>query len=190
MTDSAETESVIIRLLNSNDSSTNKAIYCAYAGYLTGVCTRYLSSADDVKDVLHDSFLKIFSSVKSFEYRGKGSLKAWLTRIVVNESLKFIKREYRTDLVTMTDKNIDISIEEPEIDRISMETLHRMIRELPTGYRTVFNLYVFEQKSHKEIAKILSIKEASSASQFHRAKALLAEKIKKYELTNLNAYGR
>ena len=74
--------------------------------------------------------------------------------------------------------------EEPEIRTMPMEIIHRMIRELPTGYRTVFNLYVFEGKSHKEISGILNIKEASSASQFHRAKALLAARIKEYQTNN------
>lgn len=163
----------------------SKVLYGAYAGYLTGVCTRYLSERDDVKDVLHDSFLKIFGAMNSFEYRGPGSLKAWLTKIVVNESLRFIRDSYRQELVALSEETEEIEIsEEPEIKTMPMETIHRMISELPPGYRTVFNLYVFEDKSHKEIAKLLNIKEASSASQFHRAKAILAAKIKKYQSNN------
>lgn len=163
----------------------SKALYGAYAGYLTGVCTRYLSDPDDVKDVLHDSFLKIFGAMNSFEYRGPGSLKAWLTKIVVNESLRFIRDFYRQELVALSEETEEIEIsEEPEIRTMPMEILHRMISELPPGYRTVFNLYVFEGKSHKEIAGLLNIKEASSASQFHRAKALLAARIKEYQSNN------
>lgn len=181
MTDSVDKETGIVNMLRNDDSAVSKALYCTYAGYLTGVCTRYLSNPDDVKDVLHDSFLKIFASIRTFEYRGKGSLKAWLTRIVVNESLKFIRHTYKLEFVSVSQEEFEIAIEEPDLNGIEMAELHRMICELPPGYRTVFNLYVFEEKSHKEIATILNIRESTSASQLHRAKALLATKIREYQ---------
>ena len=171
--------------MKDGDTSAPKALYCAYAGYLTGVCARYLSAPDDVKDVLHDSFLHIFESMGSFEYRGAGSLKAWLTRIVINQSLQFIRHAYRTEILSQTlEAEEPVDDEPPQLEGLSMETLHQLIRELPPGYRTVFNLYVFEQKSHKEIASLLNIKEASSASQFHRAKSLLAARIKEIQSNN------
>lgn len=189
MTESVDKEGSIVSMLRNGDSAVSKALYCTYAGYLTGVCTRYLSDPDDVKDVLHDSFLRIFASVRTFEYRGKGSLKAWLTRVVVNESLKFIRHTYRLEFVPVSQESIEIEAEEPELDGIPMAELHRMICELPPGYRTVFNLYVFEEKSHKEIAAILNIRESTSASQLHRAKALLAIKIREYQSHSYNPIG-
>ena len=171
--------------MSNGDSSASKALYCAYARYLTGVCTRYLSNPDDVKDVLHDSFLHIFDSMNSFEYRGLGSLKAWLTKIVINESLQFIRRTYRSEILNHSlETEVFEDDEPPQMEGLSMEILHKLICELPPGYRTVFNLYVFEEKSHKEIATILNIKEASSASQYHRAKAMLAAKIKTIQSNN------
>ena len=171
--------------MRKDDPLAKKTLYCTYAGYLTGVCTRYLSVPDDVKDVLHDSFIRIFASMTSFEYRGPGSLKAWLTRIVINESLQFIRHAYRSEILDISFEAEEQEDDEPpQLEGLSMETLHKLIRELPPGYRTVFNLYVFEEKSHKEIASILNIKEASSASQFHRAKALLAARIKNYQSNN------
>lgn len=185
MTDSNDKETGIARLMSKGDPSASRALYCAYARYLTGVCTRYLSDPDDVKDVLHDSFLHIFASINSFEYRGPGSLKAWLTKIVINESLQFIRNAYRSEILhTSLEIEEIVDDEPPQLEGLPMETLHKLICELPPGYRTVFNLYVFEEKSHKEIASILNIKEASSASQFHRAKALLAAKIKKIQSNN------
>ncbi len=185
MADSNDIEPGIARLMRNGDSSASKALYCTYARYLTGVCTRYLSNPDDVKDVLHDSFLHIFGSMSSFEYRGTGSLKAWLTKIVINESLQFIRKAYRSEiLLSSLEAEENVDDEPPQLEGLSMEVLHKLICELPPGYRTVFNLYVFEEKSHKEIASILNIKEASSASQFHRAKALLAAKIKEIQLNN------
>ncbi|MDE5848773.1 MAG: sigma-70 family RNA polymerase sigma factor [Muribaculaceae bacterium] len=171
--------------MKDGDASAQKALYCTYAGYLTGVCTRYLSDPEDVKDVLHDSFLLIFSSMTTFEYRGSGSLKAWLTKIVINTSLQFIRHTYRKEILYDSPDPEETEPDEPPLlDGLTMETLHKMIRELPPGYRTVFNLYVFEQKTHKEIASLLNIKEASSASQFHRAKSLLATRIKTLQSNN------
>ncbi|MDE7160176.1 MAG: sigma-70 family RNA polymerase sigma factor [Muribaculaceae bacterium] len=166
-------------MVRRGDPSAMKAIYCAYAGYLTGVCTRYISDNDDVKDILHDAFLKIFAAVGKFEYRGAGSLKAWLTRVTVNEALKAIRRNHRAELMSMTTEPADAPAEDPETSSIDAATLHSLIRNLPLGYRTVFNLYVMEEKSHKEIASILGISESTSASQLHRAKAMLAGQIKK-----------
>ena len=168
------------------DISAKKYLYSQFAGYLTAVCSRYINEHEDVKDILQESFLKIFTSIGSFEYRGEGSLKAWLTKIVVNESLKFLKNTCRFNLISLSEENKDIAYEEADIDGIPLSELHSMIRELPVGYRTILNLFVFEEKSHKEIAAELNISESTSASQFHRAKKLLAEKIKKYNSTMLS----
>ncbi len=185
------TEQEIVCNILDGDISAKRHLYCQFAPYLTGVCSRYIAGTEDVRDVIHDSFLKIFSTIRSFEFRGPGSLKAWMTKIVVNESLKFIKSTCRFALVELTDNDEDIPDETPDIDGIPLSELHRMIRELPVGYRTILNLFVFEELSHKEIAKTLNITESTSASQFHRAKKMLAEKIKQYNLTNLSiAYER
>ncbi len=185
------TEQEIVCNILDGDISAKRHLYCQFAPYLTGVCSRYIAGTEDVRDVIHDSFLKIFSTIRSFEFRGPGSLKAWMTKIVVNESLKFIKSTCRFALVELTDNDEDIPDETPDIDGIPLSELHRMIRELPVGYRTILNLFVFEELSHKEIAKTLNITESTSASQFHRAKKMLSEKIKQYNLTNLSiAYER
>ncbi len=155
-----------------------KALYGRYVGYLTAVCSRYIADDDEVKDVLQDAFIKIFQSMDRFSYRGEGSLKAWMTRIVVNDALKSLRRKKPLPLSPiLSDITED---EEPDFDRVPLDILQGMIRKLPEGYRTVFNLFVFEDKSHKEIASLLGIKENSSASQLHHAKAQLARWIKDY----------
>ena len=155
-----------------------KALYGRYVGYLTAVCSRYIDDDDEVKDVLQDVFIKIFQSMDRFSYRGEGSLKAWMTRIVVNDALKSLRRKKPLPLSpVLSDITED---EEPDFDRVPLDILQGMIRKLPEGYRTVFNLFVFEDKSHKEIASLLGIKENSSASQLHHAKAQLARWIKDY----------
>lgn len=163
-----------------------KEFYDYYSGLLAAICSRYIKNRDDVKDVLQESFIKIFNSINKFEYRGVGSLKAWATRIVVNESLKYVRENEKLDLIVPTDDFPDVAEDEdPDFDDIPMSVILDMIRALPAGYRTVFNLHIFEKKSHKEIASILNIAENSSASQFHRAKSVLAKQIKEYRLTKM-----
>lgn len=158
-----------------------KALYDRYAGFLTAVCSRYIENKEDIKDLMQDSFIRIFSSIGSFEYRGEGSLKAWMSRIVINNTLKYIRDNIQKGMISIDEDIPDVPDEEiPEISEIPPSVIQEMIRRLPEGYRTVFNLFVFEGKSHKEIAMLLGIKENSSASQLHRAKALLAGWIREY----------
>lgn len=176
----------LIQHIRKGDSSAMKKLYNLYIKYLTAVCSRYIISEADLKDVLQESFIKIFTAIDTFEYRGVGSLKAWMTRIVVNESLNFIKKNERFEFVQNEWDLPEATNEEeyvPDTDNISIHVIQEMIRQLPTGYRTVFNLYVFENKSHKEIASILDIKENTSASQFHKAKKRLADKINEYKMS-------
>lgn len=161
-----------------------RAVYSSYVRYLSAVCARYIPNDEDVKDVLQESFLRIFDGIGSFEYRGKGSLKGWLTKITVNEALKFIRRNDKIEFVDISSHQDIQPDEEPDIDSVTSSVIFRLIRELPDGYRTIFNLYVIENRSHKEIAALLGIKESTSASQLHRAKSLLATKIRQYNHLN------
>ena len=156
-----------------------RLLYDRYIGYLTAVCSRYVVDSAAVKDILQDAFVKVFSKLDGFEYRGEGSLKAWMSRIVVNDSLKSLRGAGRLKYVDeLPDTEGDGEIE--GVPDVPVRELAEMIKSLPDGYRTVFNLFVFEKKSHREIAGLLGIKEDSSASQFFRARALLAKKIKDY----------
>ncbi len=155
-----------------------RQFYERYADYLTAVCSRYIPEKADAKDVLQESFVKMFGALDSFEYRGEGSLKAWSSRIVVNTALKSLRKSGRLRYMEALPDLPEES--EPEVDRVPAPVLQQFIQALPDGYRTVFNLFVFEKKSHREIAALLGIKEDSSASQFFRARALLARKIKQY----------
>lgn len=180
MTRNSERE--LIEKARKQDTAAIKSLYDKYVQYLAAVCRTYVPSEDDAKDILQDSFLKIFSSLDRFEWRGEGSLKLWMRRIVVNEALMFLRRQskFRTESLPEGDRFPEETGGDPEISSLPMPELLRLIRELPDGYRTVFNLYVFEQKSHKEIAGLLGISENTSYSQFSRARALLAKKIKEY----------
>ena len=153
-------------------------LYHLYAGYATAVTHRYIPHADDARDVLQESFLKVFANIRNFHYKGEGSLKAWMMRIVANEAINILRSNAK---VTFTDTFPDEPDDEnPEVEGVPPDVINRMVSQLPPGYRMVFNLFVFEQKSHKEIASLLGIKEDTSASQFCRAKKMLAKMMKDF----------
>lgn len=175
----AGSEQELLNLFRSRKADAMRLFYKRYAGFLTAVCTRYITDADSAKDVLQESLISIFGAIDKFSYRGEGSLKAWASRIVVNTALKSLRQHGKLSFV---DDLPDVCEDEetPQLQRLPAKVLHGFIRELPDGYRTVFNLFVFEKKSHKEIASLLGIKENSSASQYFRARALLEKQIKQY----------
>ncbi len=174
---SKNSEKELLRLIKKGDAEARHLMYKQYVRYLAAVCSRYISNDEDLKDVLQESFLRIFSSIGTFNYQGEGSLKAWMSRITLNESLKWLKQNKILELVEISDEELDIPDDDPDTEGVPTDVIYQMIRSLPDGYRTVFNLFVIEGKSHREIAQMLGIKESSSASQLHHAKAMLAEKI-------------
>ena len=176
-----DTEQQIIKLFSRGDASAMDRLYAVYVDYLAGVCARYIADDDDLKDVLQESFIKIFTKVGSFDYRGKGSLKAWMGRIVVNESLNFLRANSKLPTTSLDLEPPDVPDEAPDIDGLSADAMVQLMRQLPDGYRAVLNLYVVEGKSHKEIAQLLGIKPDTSASQLHRAKRMMARMIKQQQ---------
>lgn len=174
-------EKHIVNLFRKGETTAMDELYMEYADYLTGVCTRYISDEDTLKDVLQESFIKIFTQFHQFEYRGKGSLKAWITRITINEALIQLQKEKLTFVPFQESDLSDFPEEEPDTDGMDTQILLTFIRRLPPGYRAVFNLFVIEEKSHKEIAEILQIQPNTSASQFLRAKKMLAKMIREYK---------
>ena len=178
-------EQRLVKRLQEGDKTAAREFYARYANSLAGICMRYIADEEDLKDVLQNAFSHIFSHIAEFEYRGSGSLKAWATRVVVNESLKFLRgKEYHRELK----QNYDIIDEQdddtPPLSDIPPNVIHQMLSRLPVGYRTVLNLYVFEGKSHQEIAALLGIGKDTSASQLYKAKRMLAKMIRKYNYEN------
>ena len=172
------TEVQLLEALRRKDPTGTRAFYDRYVGYLTAVALRYVPDQSAVKDILQDAFIRMIDAADRFEYRGEGCLKSWACRIVVNGALKTLrgqgKLQYVEDLPDVPEE------EDVPVQKVPAAVLQRMIQELPDGYRTVFNLFVFEKKSHREIAGLMGIKEDSSASQYFRARAQLARQIKAY----------
>ncbi len=164
------------------DNLARKELYERFSGRMFGICLRYAGDRDTAQDMLHDGFLKMYNSFDKFTWRGEGSLRAWMERVLINSILQSLRKNdvmSRTvEIEEISDNYLDPDVS--EIEAIPQNVLMNFINELPDGYRTVFNLFVFENKSHKEIAGMLGINEKSSASQFFRAKTALARRIKEY----------
>ena len=159
-----------------------ETLYDRYAPRFLGLCFRYCGNREDAEDIMHDGFLNIIHNIHRFRPRGEGSLEAWMKRIMVTTSLKYLRdhAKYRKSLVfDPADDQINI----PEVPddhpypEISQEKLLQLITELPLGYRTVFNFYVMENYSHKEIAEMLQVSESTSKTQLLKARAWLQRRI-------------
>ena len=175
--------------IRNGDNGAMREFCSLYVPHLKAVCTRYVTDGEDASDVLQETLISIVTHISDFHYLGQGSLKAWATRIAVNESLNYIRRNRRHELTLQEQYIDDIAEEEedPPIEDIPPEVIQQMVRQLPTGYRTVFNLYVFEDKSHQEIAQLLGTSVKTSISQLHKAKNLLAQMIQTYHDNKRNA---
>jgi RNA polymerase sigma-70 factor (ECF subfamily) len=157
-------------------SACQKALVESYSGLLYTICLRYMGDEARAKDVLQESFIRIFKSFKSFD-PNKGSLQAWMKKITINMALKSLDKEKMPMTSYTIELNNNAAIQPTAIEKMHAEDLMKVIQTLPQAYRQVFNLYVIEGYSHKEIAAMLSIEEVSSRSNLSRAKQLLRKKL-------------
>jgi RNA polymerase sigma-70 factor (ECF subfamily) len=154
-----------------------KAIYDRYAATMMSVCVRYVTDRETARDLLQDGFIKLFAKIES--YSGTGAFGGWVRRIFVTTALEHLRRNdalrqsANIDDVGFSIQNDDISV----LDKISADDIMNCISTLSTGYRTVFNLYAIEGYSHAEIGEMLKISEATSRSQFMRARKVLQNNI-------------
>lgn len=152
-----------------------KAIYDKYAGLMLSVCFRYVKDKAEAEHVMVGGMVKVFKNVSQF--KEEGSFEGWVRRIMVNESLMYLRKNKNMSLSA----DIDEVREEPAYDELaeSLEAneLLSLIQELPIGYRTVFNLYAIEGYKHEEIGEMLGISEGTSKSQLNRARKLLQKRL-------------
>ncbi len=155
-----------------------RMLYEHFAPVMLGVCYRYTKSITDAEDVLQDGFVKVYKHLSQF--KSEGELGAWIRRIMIHTALNYLKtnRRYRNDLLFDDMPLHPVSTDDPLI-QLQAKELSELIRQLPTGYQTIFNLYAVEGYSHLEIASMLGISDGTSRSQYARARALLIEWIKK-----------
>jgi len=173
-------EEQIIKGCKVKDSRSQALLYKQHASVLFGMALRYATCSDDAQEILQDAFLSIFDNIK--KYSGKGSIRAWMTRIVINEALTLYKSRAKQPGMDNYDdyeeKISDSSV--TESDALSHEILLRFIQDLPDGYRMVFNLCEIEEYSHEEVAKMLNCNESTCRSQLFKAKKTLREKINEF----------
>ena len=156
------------------DRLAQRKMYDLFADRMYMVCLRYTKSQQEAEDVLQDSFIKVFKHLKG--YRGESRLDYWIKRIVVNTALNSQRKKlYMYPMVDIEEVKNEFN-ESKVLSNFRLEELLSMIRELPTGCQTVFNLFAIEGYSHKEIAEMLDVSEGTSKSQFARARKLLIEK--------------
>ena len=168
----------LVKVAKTGDKKAQEAIYALYADRMYRLCYRYIRNQEDAEDVLILAFTKVLEKIKEFEWRGEGSLEAWVRQVVVNESLMWLRRRHNFHLTeTWSGQEVDPDIS--VLSELEAEDIYRMIGELPQGYRTVFNLSVIEGYSHQEIADLLKISISTSRTQLFKAKAHLKIRLTK-----------
>ncbi|HRP56638.1 RNA polymerase sigma factor [Agriterribacter sp.] len=169
-------ESDLIKGCLEGDRRAQEFLYQRFSPKMYGVCLRYAGKAEDAQDILQDGFVKIFKNFRM--YRGEGSFEGWVRRIFVNTAIEHYRRQANLYPVTENHENMLETKELSAFDSLSVKDLMKIIQQLSPGYRTVFNLYVIEGYSHKEIAEMIGISEGTSKSQLARAKGVLQNIIK------------
>ena len=168
----------VIEMCQQGNRFAQNRLYEAFANRLFRVCMRYVRHQQEAEEVLMNGFLKFFRGLNTFEYRDDNSLEVWLKRIMVNEALMHLRRQKSLPVFVESNEADEwISAETPRSD-LDAEAIYAAILELPTGYRTVFNLYVVEGYTHEEIAKQLNINAGTSKSQLSKARVMLQQKLK------------
>jgi len=165
-----------IQRLIDDDKAAQREFYHYFSAKMYGVCMRFAKDVDDANDMMQEGFIRVFTHIADF--RNEGSLEGWVRRTIVNTAINFYKRKLKkgnTVSIDVVAENADKSVY--IIEKLSVDELLILIRELPTGYRTVFNLNVIEGYTHKEIGKMLNISENTSKSQLSRARTALQKKI-------------
>jgi len=164
------------------DRKMQELLYRQTSSKLLAVCMRYARDRMEAEDVLQLGYIRIFQKIK--EYRGDGSFEGWMRKVMVNCAIESYRRNLRTLNIVPIEEGYEQPSEGFDFSRLGMQDLLALIQKLADGYRIVFNMYIIEGYSHKEIAATLGISEGASKSQLSRARAILKEEIIKMEGIN------
>jgi RNA polymerase sigma factor (sigma-70 family) len=170
----AQLEEIIYKCREGN-SGAQTALYRLFSSRMYGVCLRYAKDTADAEDILQEGFLRVFTKIHQFEF--KGSFEGWMRRIMVNTALEKFRKQDR--LFPVEELRIYESTEfvEETISSITAGDLMRIIQELPPRYRMVFNLFAIEGYSHQEISEMMNISEGTSKSNLSRARVILQKRV-------------
>lgn len=173
-------EQKLVKKCLGGNKRAQKQLFDQYAPQMMTICKRYSNRDDQALDMLQEGFIRVFG--KLHLYSGEGSLGGWIRTVVVNTSLTILRREKKFSLnETIEEFQIKDSLSNNALENLALEELLELIQTLPTGYRTVFNLYAIEGYAHKEIAAKLGVTESTSKTQYKKAKSLLQKKINENE---------
>jgi RNA polymerase sigma factor (sigma-70 family) len=174
-----EQETKIIEGCISGKRKAQNELYSFFSSRFYGICLRYAGNRAEAQDILQEGFIKIFSKIGT--YNKQGSFEGWMKRIIINTALNYLRDHARERLfIPVTDETESIPDDNFESDSmipIPVEEMLRLVQGLPDGYRMVFNLYSFEDHTHKQIAELLEISENTSKTQLMRARLLLQKQI-------------
>ena len=169
------TEKELIEQCKRENRKAQQLLYDRYAPKMFGVCKRYLRTREDAEDILIEGFYKVFCHLKNF--KGKGSFEGWIRRIMVNECLMQLRKKHNFKM-SIEVSNLELKTDVNAQDRLQEQDIMALLSTLPTGYRTIFNLYVIEGYKHREIAELLGISINTSKSQLILAKEKMRKLIK------------
>lgn len=170
------TEKQLIEGCKKGKREAQKELYDTYSRRMMGVCLRYVNDRETARDLLQDGFVKIFTGMDS--YSGLGSFEGWMRKIFVNCALEYLRKtDVLREAAELGNAPELVQPDSSALSDMSARELMQLVEGLPTGFRTVFNLFAIEGYSHKEISEMLNITESTSRSQFTRAKQMLQRKI-------------
>jgi RNA polymerase sigma-70 factor (ECF subfamily) len=153
-------------------------LYQQFAPKMYGVCLRYAGNAEEAEDILQEGFINIFNKIGS--YRGDGSFEGWIRRIFVNTAIEHFRKKTYLQPLTEVEENTMEGKYLSVLDKLAEKDIIQLVQQLSPGYRTVFNMYVVEGYTHKQIAEALGISEGTSKSQLSRAKQILQDMVKRF----------
>ncbi len=170
----------IIKGCKRNDRASREALYRATADDMMNICLRYTTDISKAQDIFQESYLRVFQKIDQFD-ESRGSIKAWMSRIAVNNALMDYRKNRKVDLFESFTSVLEPVTNDDIIADLSADEIFKKINDLPEGYKLVFNLFVVEGYNHNEIGEMLEISASTSRSQLARAKSLLRKRIKKNE---------
>ncbi len=169
-------DSDLIRGCMESDRRMQEELYRRFSPRMYAVCLRYAGNAEEAEDILQEGFIKVFKKLDSF--RNEGSFEGWIRRIFVNTAIEHFRRKKYLLPVTEKEENTIEGKYISVLDELGAKDIMALVQELSPGYRTVFNMYVVEGYTHKEIADQLGISEGTSKSQLSRAKVILQDMVR------------
>jgi RNA polymerase sigma factor (sigma-70 family) len=172
------TEPDLLEGCRRGDRKMQHELYNRFAPKMYGVCLRYASNAEEAEDILQEGFIKIFNKINS--YRGEGSFEGWIRRIFVNTAIEHFRKKIYLQPISETEENTVEGKYLSVLDSLAEKDIIQLVQQLSPGYRTVFNMYVVEGYTHKQIAEMLGISEGTSKSQLSRAKLILQDLVKTF----------